>query len=293
MGRREYVGIGVVPVTRQGHHYVWHVRPDSPADQAGLKAFDRLLAVDGHTVDAFPDEEVGRRIQGPAGTIVTLTMRRRGEPQPRLVPVVRGVVPVQAVEHRVLPPGIGYVRLADFAGGTGRAMRRALEDLQSRGLDGLIVDVRNNPGGFFREVAQVAELLLPRGSMVEALETRFGRSVHVTRDDPLLSASIPLVILVNERTQSAAETFAAAVQGAGRGVLIGTRTAGDAGSKTLVWLPDGAGLLMRKARVISPRGADLDKDGVAPDVIQELTLEELDRGLDSQLLRASAAVRQK
>ncbi len=282
-----FTGIGILLVARDGKFYARLVFPNSPAQRAGLRPFDRILAIDGASTEGMTADQVSSRIRGPQGTAVTLTVQRPGQSTPLVVSIPREPIVVPSVEAAVLDGQVGYLRLGQFNQGAGSRMARALRDLQEEGIRGLLLDVRGNPGGFVAELNRIAELFLPRGLVVYTVESRGeGRRSYLTRSGPALDPSVPLVVLVDDDTASAAELLSAALRDHGRAVLVGTRTAGAVLVSVTFPLPGGAGLSVAVGRMLTPRGEELEGRGLAPDVWAELTTADLDNGFDRQLAAA-------
>lgn len=285
-GQAAFTGVGIVLLTRDGQFYVNEVYPGGPAEAAGVHAFDRVLAVDGKATGGMTEEDVSAMIRGPAGTRVTLTLGRPGETQPVVVTIVREPITVPGVASRMLESGIGYVRLYEFIPGAGGAFRSALLALRHDGMRAMVLDLRGNPGGLVEELRDIAGSILPQGAPVLQMRTRGGREVTLrTSDPPILPESLPLAVLVDGDTGSAAELLTAAVQEQSRGVVTGTKTAGAVEIGITVDLPEGAGMSVTVARVRSGKGTRLEGQGVVPDVQENLTTAALRLGHDSQLDR--------
>jgi carboxyl-terminal processing protease len=286
-GEAAFTGIGIVLLRREGQFYVSEVFPGGPADLAGIRPFDRVIAVDGVSTAGLPEDQVSAMIRGPAGTSVALSLARPGEATPLTLTVVRGPIRVPALTSRMLGGGIGYVKLYEFLPGVGSAFRQALGTLQRQGMRGLVLDLRGNPGGLVDELRDVASALLPSTTPVLRMRTRGGGEVVLsTFDAPVLGRGVPLVAVVDEGTGSAAELLAAALKEQHRGLVLGTRTAGAVEVGITVDLPEGAGMSITVARVLSGEGQRLEGAGVTPDASEALTTAAMDQGRDSQLDRA-------
>jgi len=282
-----YTGVGILLLPKSGRFYIRHVFPGSPAERAGLRDFDRILAIDGQPTEGMTTEEVSGRIRGPQGTVVSLTVRRPGEPTPQTVFIQREPIVVPTVESQMLEGGIGYIRLSQFTSGSSSLVQRALLELVRAGMQGLVLDLRGNPGGFVSELNRIADQLLGPGLPIYSVEQRGeARSTQFTRGMRVLPATTPLVVLVDGDTASAAELLSAAIQDHGRGILVGTQTAGAVLISITVPLPGGAALSVAIARPYTSRGVVLEKNGLRPDVSVDLTVEDLDRGVDGQFARA-------
>jgi carboxyl-terminal processing protease len=282
-----FTGIGILLMHRERRFYVRLVFPGTPAERSGLRPFDRIVAIDGQSTEGMGMEDVVNRVRGPRGEAVTITVQRPGLPVPLSITIVREPIVVPAVEHRMKEGQIGYIRFGQFTAGSADMMRRAIEDLQAQGMRGLILDIRSNRGGFVRELNLVAEMFLPAGLPIYTMDSRRdGVRTHTTRGHPLLDPATPLVVLIDDGTASAGELLAAALQEHGRGTLVGTRTAGAVLVSITFPLRDGSALSVSIARMTTSRGVVLEGNGLRPDIEVELTIEDLDRGIDSQLARA-------
>ena len=293
-GLAAFTGIGIVLLSRDGQFYVNDVYPGTPAESAGVQPFDRVLAVDGASTEGLREDDVSAMIRGAAGTEVVLTLGRVGDAQPRKVSIVRAPIRVPGVASKMLDGGIGYVRLYEFVPGVGHPFRDAIFALRREGMRALILDLRGNPGGLVDELRDVSAAVLPSSSPFLQMKTRGGRQVVLeTSSPPILPEPLPLVVLVDEETGSAAELLAAALQEQARAVITGTRTAGAVEIGITVDLPEGAGMSVTVARVLSGKGARLERQGVTPDVPESLTTEAMNLGRDSQLDKALEVLKAK
>jgi carboxyl-terminal processing protease len=292
-GEPGFVGIGILLTLREGRFVVRLVFPGSPAERAGLRPFDRIVAIDGRSTEGMAMRDVVARVRGPEGTTVTIAVKRPGQPEPLSFAIARAPIAVPPVEHRMLEePGradarLGYIRFGSFAPGAAAYLRRAVQDLQGRGMRGLILDLRLNSGGFLLELNLAADLLLPAGLPIYTVDSRHdGRRTATTRGEPTLDPAIPLVVLTDEGTASAGEMLAAALRDHGRAILVGARTAGAALVARTFPLPGGSAINVAIAHILTPRGAVLEGNGLRPDIEIALTIDDLDRGVDSQMDRA-------
>lgn len=286
-GQAAFSGVGIVLLHRDGQYYINEIYPGGPAEQAGIRVFDRVVAVDGQATSNLGDDQVSQMIRGAAGSRVTLTVQRAGAAEPIDVSIVRGAIHVPTVTDRMLPGEIGYVRLFEFVPGVGSSIRNAMQDLRGGGMRALVLDLRGNPGGLVTELRDVSSAILPQGSPVLQMRTRTGKSIVMqTPSAPIVPASVPIVVLVDEGTASAAELLSAAIQESGRGVIEGTKTAGAVEIGITIDLPEGAGMSVTVARVFTGKGTRLEGQGVTPDTSESLTSQAMDLGHDSQLDRA-------
>lgn len=293
-GQAAFTGIGILLLTRDGQFYINEVYPGGPASEAGVRAFDRVLAVNGQTTNGLKEEEVSAMIRGAAGTTVMLTLGRPGESDPVQVSIVRAPIKIPGVASRMLDGGIGYLRLYEFIPGAGTGFRESVLSLRRSGMRAMILDLRGNPGGLVDELRDIAGAVLPQSAPVLQMRTRGGRQLTIqTPDPPILPSSIPLAVLVDEDTGSAAELLAAALQEQSRGVITGKKTAGAVEIGITVDLPESAGMSVTVARVLSGKGTRLEGQGVFPDVLEDLTTAGLNTGHDTQLDRALDLLRTK
>lgn len=278
-----YGGIGVQVTERDGRVVIMTPFPGTPGDTTpfqgarpedprGLKPDDIILKVDGRSIERLTVEKVAELIRGEPGTTVELVVLRPGTPEgPRQLTfsITRQRIEVPTVESKMLnrQEGIAYLRLSMFNEHTTAQVEEALEVLQGQGMQALVLDLRNNPGGLLDEVVKVAGNFVPRGPVV-IVEDRGGRrTVH--RSDNPRGFGKPLVVLVNGATASAAEILSGAIQDTGVGTVVGTRTFGK-GVVQRVWnLGDGTGLKLTTSRYLTPKGRDIN-ERVDPDTGEEV-----------------------
>ncbi len=291
-GQAAFTGIGILLVSRDGQFYVNEVYPGGPAAAAGVRTFDRVLAVNGKTTNGLKEDDVSSMIRGPAGTRIVLTLGRPGSEQPVELAMTRGPIMVPGVASKMLNGDIGYLRLYEFLPRTSSDFRDAIFALRQSGMKALVLDLRGNPGGLVDELREIAGTLLPVSSPILQMRTRGGRGVMVqTASPPILSASIPIAVLVDDETGSAAELLAAALQEQSRAVITGVKTAGAVEIGITVGLPQGAGMSVTVARVLTGKGVRLEGHGVTPDISENLTTSSMNVGRDSQLDRAVDLIR--
>jgi len=265
----EYAGIGAEIAARDGRMFIKAVFEGGPAAKAGLKPGDEVVAVDGKPLAEIKAGELSRRLRGKPGTTVTLSLRAGGEGQPRDVTLTRGTVHLPAARDAQMfdvPRGIAYVRFTEFQDGAEAELRRAIEGLSRQGAKALVLDLRNNPGGGLDESVWAAGMFLDGGPV---LRTR-GRMASATwsYDVPLFEGRTwtgPLVVLVNERTASAAEVVASALEARGRATVVGRRTYGKGAVQVLFPVDWGSSAVcLTIARVYDVKGECLDGRGVVP-----------------------------
>jgi C-terminal peptidase prc len=264
-------GLGIEVAIRDEQLSVVAPIEGTPAYRAGIQPGDRIVKIDGLPTGGMAVGDAVRKLRGPSGTRVTLTVQREGAADPRDVTLVREIIQVQSLKTSEIEPGLGYIRIRQFQERTAKDMEAALEKLQKTGrLAGLILDLRSNPGGLLTSAVEVSERLLGDGKLIVYTEGRLEsnnmRFVAHTRQ-PI--TRVPIVVLVNQGSASAAEIVAGALQDHGRGVVLGTRTYRKGTIQTIVPLSGGSGLRLTTAMYFTPKGRRIQDHGVDPDVVVE------------------------
>lgn len=285
----EFSGIGATLTQASGDTGVTivNVYKDSPADKAGLKAGDILYQVDDHEVAGEDLETVVSWVKGETGTEVTLKVRRGGEEL--TVTAVRDTIEVQTVEYEMKEDNIGYLSVSEFDKVTYDQFSEALDSLEEQGMEGLVIDLRNNPGGNLDTVTDMLRLLLPKGTIV-SIKDKDGNTEELTCDGEH-EFTKPLAVLVNQYSASASEIFSGAVQDYGTGQIVGVTTYGKGVVQQLTDLGDGTYLKLTIAEYYTPSGRSINGIGVEPDVEVEYKYDENDPAADNQLDRAIEVVR--
>jgi len=275
-----YGGIGIyLSQTDEKKPFVAGLMEGMPAEAAGLERGDIIPAVNGESVDSMKLEDISKRIRGPVGTNVTLTVSRNGEE--RDFDVVRKEITIKTVASRMMENKVGYIRIASFSSGTAEEFAEAYKALKEDGMTGLIVDVRNNPGGLVDQAAGVADYLLPEGSTVVTFSQRNDEDQVFTTK--AAGVKIPLVVLVNENSASASEILAGDVQDLHAGVIIGTKTYGKGTVQAVYPVDDDSAVKVTIAKYKTASGREVDGTGIEPDVVVPL---EANDNTDYQLQKA-------
>jgi len=262
----EFQGIGAyVRMRDDGKLEIAGIIPNTPAEAAGLKSGDRVLAVDGQSIVGYSIYEAIALIRGPAGTQVTLLIERPGQENTFEVTITRARIEIPLVEAKMLEGNIAYIRLTDFSATATQQMTDALADLMSRNPKGLILDLRDNPGGWLDQALNVADLFLDRG-VIATQRSKEGEEVFRSRDGGP-AESIPLVVLVNKGSASASEIVAGAIQDRGRGILIGEQTLGKGSVQRPYRLRDGSELRVTIAHWFTPNNRAINGRGLTPDIV--------------------------
>ena len=267
-----YTGIGVEVAEQEGVLMVISPMAGSPAARSGIRSGDTIIAVDGNAVEPDRVQESMLRMRGRAGSRITVTVDRDGQPVKH--EMRREVIRVASVNHKLLDDAYGYVRVNQFSETTARELSRAIDDMQDANagmLEGLVLDLRNNPGGVLDAAVDVTDLFLDSGVIVSAEgrtpDSRFRRSAH--RGDVLDGAE--MIVLVNEGSASASEIVAGALQDHGRASVVGTPTFGKGLVQTVMPLSKGRAIKLTTSRYYTPSGDSIHETGITPDVFVENT----------------------
>lgn len=268
----EYSGVGIEVALQDGVVKVVTPIEDTPAERAGVLAGDAILAIDDVPVDLDNLNDTIDRMRGKSGTEVKITVAREGAPGPIEFMLARASVHVNSVRKELAAPDIGYVRITHFSETTGRDLARALKKLEKQNggeLEGLVLDLRNNPGGVLEAAVDVADLFLDDGVIVSAdgraPDAKF--AMNARKGDELNGA--PLIVLVNKGSASASEIVAGALKDHNRGRLVGQQTYGKGSVQTVVPLFDGHAIKLTTSRYYTPSGASIHERGITPDVVVE------------------------
>ena len=264
--RSEYFGIGAsiysYSVGKDADTFIIATFADAPANRAGLRFGDRILAVDGVKMTGRPSAEVRDKIRGPRGSVVKITIERALDKRVRTLEITRDAVPQPSIpDSYLLKPGVGYVDMTrGFNYSTTEELQQAVEHLRTKGMTSLVLDLRNNPGGFLDQSINVAELFLPAGQLILTQKGRNG-----LRDNTYISRNtapdlIPLVILINESTASASEIVAGAMQDHDRALIVGKTSFGKGLVQSIIPLEFGAGLTLTSAKYFTPSGRLIQRD---------------------------------
>jgi len=266
----EFTGLGLEVGMEDGYVKIISPIDGSPAAEAGLQSGDMILKLGNVPVKGMTLNEAIDIMRGPKGSKIKLSIGRPGESQPFEVTLVRNTIKVASVRHSWLEPGFGYIRVAQFQSGTGADVRKALEKLMAeQTLKGLVLDLRNNPGGILSASVDVAGLFLDGGNVVYT-EGRLENSDTSFDADPLdITNGVPLVVLINQGSASASEIVAGALQDRSRAVLMGTRTFGKGSVQTVLPLSDSRAIKLTTALYFTPNGRSIQAEGIAPDIVVE------------------------
>lgn len=279
----EYSGVGVVLSQNVNTRIVTAVQIyDGPAKEAGVKEGDILYKVDGEDVSTAELAETVKKIKGKEGTTVALTVIREEEKEELTLEMVRKKIQVQTVESEMKEDHIGYIRITEFDSVTYEQFKNALETLEGQNMEGLVVDLRSNPGGSLNTVVEILDLLLPEGTVVYTEDKNGKKEVYSSDKE---ECEVPIAVLVNGYSASASEIFAGAIQDYEKGPIVGTTTYGKGIVQQLIGLKDGTSLKVTISEYFTPNGRNIHGKGIEPDVKveSEETQSEIDRQLETAL----------
>jgi carboxyl-terminal processing protease len=243
---------------------------DTPAFRAGLKAEDKIISINGESTENMTLMEAVKRMRGQAGTNVTISIIREGFLEPKDFTLTRETIRIKCVKYRRLEDDtIGYIRLSQFQENTGEEFAKALKDLEGgdKPIQGLVLDLRNNPGGLLDQAVTVCDEFLEDGLIVYTQGRLSGQDMRFTAHPDNERRDYPIIVLVNAGSASGSEIVAGALQDRNRAVVLGTTTFGKASVQTIVPLDDGSGLRLTTALYYTPNGRSIQATGIVPDVI--------------------------
>ncbi len=263
-----FEGIGAEVGVRNGLITIIAPIPDTPADEAGLRSLDVILEVDGVSTQGMELFEVINLIRGQQGTAVRLLVRRARTGEAEELEIVRGVIPLESVRLRMLVGHIGHLRVTSFSGTSNEELQQALGRFERSQGRGLVVDIRNNPGGLVSSVVEVTSQFVDEGLVLYQLDGQ-GNRRDWNAEAGGLALDVPMVVLMNNGSASASEVFAGAIMHHGRAPTIGVTTYGKGSVNNLWPLTDGSAVNFTIARWYTPSGELIEGEGVTPDIIRE------------------------
>ena len=262
----EYGGLGLQVGSERGMIKVIAPIDDSPAAKAGIEAGDFIVEVDGTPVRGMAVQKAIDKLRGEKGTSITLTVFREGE-----ITVIRDTIQVSSVRSRIIEPGYGYVRVSQFQVSSGDDFKAALISLKTKepALKGLIIDLRNNPGGLVPASVEIADAVLDGGTVVYTEGRLPSANISFDAEGGDLLEGTPIVVLINGGSASASEIVAGALQDHQRAAIIGTQSFGKGSVQTVIPLGDGRAVKLTTARYFTPNGRSIQAEGIVPDIIVE------------------------
>jgi len=287
----EFGGVGMEVTTGEGYLKVISPIEGGPAEKAGIKPKDLIIEIEGESTEGMVVQEAVKLLRGPKGSSVNITIRREGKAKPFSLTLVRDKIIVKSVKYKMLDDQIGYIRLTQFQEDSSQELRTALSELEAQNggkLRGVVLDLRNNPGGLLGEAIEIVDEFIDRGLIVSVRGGTKGeaREYYATKNGNF--QKYPIVVIVNDGSASASEVVAEALQDSKRATILGTNTFGKGSVQTIIRLEDGSGLKLTTAKFYAPSGRSISEVGVTPDVIVENTNSH-DKQLDTavEILKSS------
>jgi carboxyl-terminal processing protease len=242
---------------------------DTPAYNAGVKSGDQIIRIDGKSTKDITIMEAVQKLRGPKDTSVTITIMRENMDKPRDFVLKRAIIQIKSVKAKTFEDNIGYIRIASFHERTADDVRKALKEVTDKlhPMKGLVLDLRNDPGGLLIQAIEVSDMFLKSGGIVSTRGRTKNMESNVNAKDNGNEITCPIVVLVNEGTASAAEIVAGALQDNGRALIVGTQTFGKASVQTVIPLENGSALKLTTARYYTPKGRSIQAEGIKPDII--------------------------
>jgi carboxyl-terminal processing protease len=282
-------GIGVI-VTKSEEGYITVVAPveDTPGEKAGIKTNDKIIKVGDKDLLGMELDKAVDLIKGEPGTKVVLTIMRETVQQPMTFEIKREMINQKAVKSEVKESDIGYIRLSSFDQDAGKDFKRALSELKAKNIKGLILDLRQNPGGYVSSCLEIADELLGEGMVVYTEDVNKNREVYNSKGSNI---EIPLIVLVDEGSASASEILAGAIKDREVGLLIGVKTFGKGLVQSVEGLKDGSGFKLTTQKYYTPKGISINKIGIEPDIeVKAMEVQEGQRQDDLKDLQLERAI---
>ena len=242
---------------------------DTPAFRAGIQSGDMILRVDGKSTKDMNLMDAVKILRGPEGTKVTLTIMRKGFAEPKDITLTRAIIPIRSIRSKMLEKGYGYIKITQFIERTYPDLTSSLSKLEGKEgtLKGLVLDLRNNPGGLLDQAVKVADEFLDSGMIVYTEGRVEGQKMKFFATKNAKEHSYPIIVLVNGGSARASEIVAGAFQDHGRAVILGTQTFGKGSGQTIIPLEDGSALRLTTARYYTPKGRSIQAQGISPDIV--------------------------
>ncbi len=263
-----FTGIGIEITMKDGILTVVSPIEGTPAFKKGLRAGDKIIKIKKESTSDLTLMQAVKKLRGPKGTSVTISIHRKGWTNLKRVTIVRDVIPLQSVKSKFLDPGYGYIRVINFQSKTTRDFIKALKDLKAEEtIKGLIIDLRNNPGGLLDQAVKVADIFLEDGVIVSTKGRIKDQNMIFKAHKNGDRHDFPMVVLVNEGSASASEIVAGALQDQKKAIVMGAKTFGKGSVQTVIPMSNGAGLRLTTARYYTPNGISIQAKGITPDIL--------------------------
>ena len=285
--RGSFGGIGIEITIKKDILTVVSPIEDTPAYNAGIKAGDHIIQIDGKSTKDITIMEAVKKLRGPKDSKVTVTIMREDMTKPKDFVITRSIIKIKSVKSKIYDEHIAYIRVSSFQERTADDLKKELRDIKAKNgvLEGIILDLRNNPGGLLNQAVAVADVFLKSGVIVTTKgRTRNMETKSVAKDDgdePMC----PIIALVNEGTASAAEIVSGALQDNGRALVLGTQTFGKGSVQTVIPLEDGSALKLTTAKYYTPSGRSIQAEGIKPDIIVKYIRPPEDKEMTDDFIR--------
>lgn len=264
----EFGGLGIEITVKE--HFLTVVAPieDTPAFKVGLQPGDRIVEIEREPTKDMSLVEAVRKLRGVPGTVVNITVMRPGMKEMLPFAITRAKIHIQSVKDaKIIAPKVGYIRITQFQERTGRDFEKAMAELQKKGMEALILDLRNNPGGLLQVAIEVADKFISGETVLVYTKGRVkGQNIEFRSHGKAAYPDCPLAVLVNKGSASGSEIVAGSVQDLGRGIIIGSTSFGKGSVQSVLPLPDGSALRLTTARYFTPKGRCIQKVGIVPDI---------------------------
>ncbi len=267
----EFGGVGIEITIKDDLLTIISPIDGTPAYEVGLEAGDKIVKIDGELTKDITLIEAVKKLRGKPGTDVDVSILRENEKKLLDFTITRSIIKLESIKKaEVIDDHIGYIRLIEFQEKTNRDLERSLRDLEAQGMKGLILDIRNNPGGLLDAAVDVSQKFIERGEVVVSIKGRLGEQNYIFKSkDGTKHLDFPMVVLINGGSASASEIVAGAIQDHKRGIIIGTRSFGKGSVQTVVPLSDGSAVRLTTSKYYTPSGRSIHEDGIAPDITIE------------------------
>ncbi len=265
----EFGGLGIEITIKDGLLTIVSPIEGTPAYEAGLEAGDIIVKIEGKITKGITLQEAVKKLRGKPGTKVTITVLKEKDKRLMDVTITRAIIKIKDIKRvQILEDGIGYIRLTEFREDTPKQLDKALKDLKKKNMKGLILDLRNNPGGLLASAVEVASRFLEKGKVIVSTKSRTGESmVYKSSLSPVKILDIPMIVLINKGSASGSEIVAAALRENERAILMGEKSFGKASVQTVIPLSDGSALRLTTAKYYTPKGKSIHQNGITPDIV--------------------------
>ncbi|MBN2407710.1 MAG: S41 family peptidase [Elusimicrobia bacterium] len=271
----EFGGLGIRITTRDGYIVVVTPLPDTPAYRMGIMPGDKIVKIEGEPAGGISLRDAVKKLRGPKGTKVAISIDREGEDELLDFTVTRDIIVPEKVYSNIMDNNIGYVRLVEFTEDAPDKLKKALMEFKEKNLDGIIFDLRNNPGGLLNAAVEVSEFFIKKGQLIVYTKGRRAdqnRQFHSSKD-PIVG-DVPLVVLINKGSASGSEIVAGCIKDISRGLIMGEKSFGKASVQSIIDLEDDSALRLTTAKYYTPSGISIHDKGIDPDIEIPLTKEQ-------------------